>query len=67
MLNQLRQVSQPGTATFSGASTASQAVTSATCDGPGTAASSSPVRPVTSITPCTRSVHATARMPPTVS
>ena len=67
VLNQLRHVSQPGTATFSGASAAIHAVTLAMCAGVGDAATSSPVNPTISITPCTRSVQATARMPPTVS
>ena len=67
VLNQLRTTAHPGGATFSGASTAIHVVTSARCVGVGDAANSSPISPPASITPCTVSVQATARIPPTVS
>ena len=67
VLNQLRVTLQGGTATFSGASAAMAAVTTARSVGVGTTASSRPVNPASSMIPCTQSVQATARMPPIVS
>ena len=67
VLSQLREMSRDGTATFSGASAATAIVSSPRWAGVGATASSSPASPTSSMMPCTQSVQATARMPPTVS
>ena len=67
VLNQVRATLQGGTAAFSGAAAAMAAVISARWAGVGATASSRPDSPASSMIPCTQSVQATARMPPTVS